>query len=85
MAKWKECTGQLKKNVSGGVQAHKEDLSYGRYWLSRYLAWYNTKRRHGGYGMKGRTPQQRIEDWILTNKSYSTLPDVNETLILYIY
>jgi transposase InsO family protein len=65
------------------VQAHKENLSYGRYWLNRYLAWYNTVRRHGGYGMKGRTPQQRIEDWILANKSNSTLPDVNETLILY--
>ena len=25
------------------VQAHKENLDYGRYWLSRYLAWYNTK------------------------------------------
>lgn len=65
------------------VQAHQEDINYARYWLSRYLAWYNTKRRHGGYGMKGRTPQQRIEDWILTNKSCSDLPNVNETLILY--
>ncbi|EKD61989.1 MAG: Integrase [uncultured bacterium] len=65
------------------VEAHKEDISYARYWLSRYLAWYNTKRRHGGYGMKGRTPQQRIEDWILANRTQSTLPDVNETLILY--
>lgn len=67
------------------VQASKEDISYGRYWLSRYLSWYNTVRRHGGYGMKGRTPQQRIEDWILSNKSQSDLPDVNETLILYKY
>jgi len=66
------------------VQAHREDIDYARYWLSRYLAWYNTKRRHGGYGMKGRTPQQRIEDFILANKSQSNLPDVNETLILYI-
>ena len=66
------------------VQAHREDLSYGRYWLSRYLAWYNTKRRHGGYGMNGRTPQQRIEDFILTNQQIGQLPDVNETLILYI-
>jgi len=65
------------------VNAHREDLDYGRYWLSRYLAWYNTKRKHGGYGMKGRTPQQRIEDWILTNRPCSSLPDVNETLILY--
>lgn len=65
------------------VQAHREDINYARYWLSRYLAWYNTKRRHGGYGMTGRTPQQRIEDFILTNNSQSTLPDVNETLILY--
>ena len=65
------------------VSAHRQNLNYGRYWLSRYLAWYNTKRRHGGYGMKGRTPKQRIEDWILANKSRSDLPNVNETLILY--
>jgi hypothetical protein len=65
------------------VQAHREDIDYARYWLSRYLAWYNTQRKHGGYGMKGRTPQQRIEDWILSNKTQGLLPDVNETLILY--
>ena len=29
--------------------------------------------------MKGRTPQQRIEDFILTNNTYG-LPYVNETL-----
>ena len=66
------------------VHAKPDDLEYARYWLSRYLAWYNTKRRHGGYGMNGRTPQQRIEDWIL-NKNTQILykEDVNETLILY--
>jgi transposase InsO family protein len=66
------------------VGAKPDDLDYARYWLSRYLAWYNTKRRHGGYGMEGRTPQRRIEDWIL-NKNTPILykEDVNETLILY--
>jgi len=66
------------------VGAKPDDLEYARYWLSRYLAWYNTKRRHGGYGMEGRTPQQRIEDWIL-NKNTPILykEDVNETMILY--
>ncbi len=55
------------------------------YWLSRYLTWYNTVRRHGGYVMEGRTPQQRIEEWIL-NKNTPIIykEDVNETLILYI-
>ena len=65
------------------VQAKPDDLDYARYWLSRYLGWYNTKRRHGGYGMSGRTPQQRIEDYIITNQSYLEGVDVNETLILY--
>ena len=65
------------------VEAHKEDINYARYWLSRYLAWYNTKRKHGGYGMNGRTPQQRIEDFILTTQPTNQLPDVNQTLILY--
>ncbi len=65
------------------VGAKPDDLDYARYWLSRYLGWYNTKRRHGGYGMKGRTPQQRIEDYIINNPSYLQGADVNETLILY--
>lgn len=60
-------------------------LEEARYWLSRYLAWYNTKRVHGGYGICGRTPQERIEDWIIENNVASPLyrRDVNETLILY--
>ena len=65
------------------VAAKPDDLDYARYWLSRYLGWYNTKRRHGGYGMKGRTPQQRIEDYIINNPSYLQGADVNEPLILY--
>lgn len=66
------------------VGAKPDDLDYARYWLSRYLSWYNTKRRHGGYGMEGRTPQQRIEEWIL-DKDTPILykEDVNEILILY--
>lgn len=67
------------------VQAKPEDLDYVRYWLSRYLGWYNTKRRHGGYKMEGKTPQQKIEEWILnTNTPILYKEDVNETLILYI-
>lgn len=65
------------------VQAYKGDLDYARYWLSRYLAWYNTKRRHGGFGMEGKTPQERIEDWIIDHDPVFPGPDVNETLILY--
>ena len=65
------------------VQAHKENLEYTRYWLTRYFAWYNTKRRHGGYGMNKKTPQEKLEAWILQQPT-SSLPDVNETLILYI-
>jgi len=33
--------------------------------------------------MKGRTPQERIEDYIINNPSYLQGADVNETLILY--
>jgi len=68
------------------VGAKPDNLEYARYWLSRYLAWYNTKRVHGGYGICGRTPQERIEDWIIENNVASPLyrRDVNETLILYI-
>lgn len=66
------------------VHAQPDDLDYAGYWLSRYLAWYNAKRRHGGYGMEGRTPQQRIEDWLLNgNTPILYKEDVNETMILY--
>lgn len=65
------------------VGARPDDLDYARYWLSRYLTWYNTKRRHGGYGMEKRTPQERIEHFIVNHDSYLMGHDVNETLILY--
>jgi len=68
------------------IGAKPDDFKYARYWLSRYLSWYNTKRRHGGYGMEGRTPQQRIENWILDkNTPILYKEDVNETLILYMF
>ncbi len=66
------------------VGAKPDDLEYARYQLSRYLAWYNTRRRHGGFGMEGRIPQQRIEDWILDKKiPHLYKEDVNENMIMY--
>ena len=65
------------------VNADKHDLEYGRYWLSRYLSWYNNKRRHGGYGMNKQTPRQKIEQWIIENQTDENYQDVNETMILY--
>lgn len=66
------------------VGAKPDNLEYARYWLSRYLTWYNTRIRHGGYGIRGRTPQERIEDWILNrNTPILYKEDVNETMILY--
>lgn len=60
------------------------DLSYLNYELTKYTIWYNTKRRHLGYQMNKQTPQQRIEDWIITNKPTKEFSrEVNETLILY--
>jgi len=54
------------------------------YELAKYNQWYNTKRRHGGYKMFGKTPQQKIEDFILNQKTPDFLAgEVNETLILY--
>jgi transposase InsO family protein len=54
------------------------------YALAQHTLWYNTKRRHLGYKMKKRTPQQKIEDWIIDNQSPTKFTkEVNETLILY--
>jgi hypothetical protein len=67
------------------VQAYRMDLDAVRFQLNRYLVWYNTKRVHGGYHMDKRTPQEKIEDFIIQSKAHPFTVDVNETLILYIY
>lgn len=62
----------------------RQDQDKVNYYLCKHTNWYNSKRRHLGYRMERKTPQQKIEDWIIKNK---TLPcfsrEVNETLILY--
>ena len=64
----------------------KKPLEHGNYYLNRYLAWYNTARRHGGYGMGKKTPRGQIEQWIIDNSiTHPFCQDVNETMILYIF
>jgi len=54
------------------------------YALAQHSQWYNCQRRHLGYKMEGKTPQQKIEDWILDNQTSPEFSrEVNETLILY--
>jgi hypothetical protein len=54
-----------------------------QYYLTQYINWYNTKRKHQGYHM-GCTPQYKIEQWILDHQSDDYCQsEVNETLILY--
>ena len=67
-------------------QAKPENLVLVKYWLSRWLSWYNTKRRHQGFGMKGKTPKQQLEHWLRKNlyHTYQEVPEVNKTLIQYI-
>jgi len=56
------------------------------YYLAKHTQWYNTKRRHLGHNMDKQTPQAKIEDWIINNKTSQFYKgEVNETLILYIY
>ena len=60
------------------------DLQNINYQLTRYLHWYNTKRRHLGYHMNT-TPRNKIETFIINNQPSSFYTgEVNETLILYI-
>ena len=67
------------------VSKNKEsDYDFVNYELTKYNLWYDTKRRHGGYKMFGKTPQQKIEEFILNQKTPDFLAgEVNETLILY--
>jgi len=64
--------------------AQRADLDVVNLALTKHSQWYNTRRRHLGYNMDKKTPQQKIEDWIINNKTKDEFaPEVNETLILY--
>lgn len=65
------------------TRAESEHPQTVRLTVNRYLVWYNTKRRHGGMGMDKKTPQEKIEEFIMSNKAHPFTVDVNETLILY--
>jgi len=65
------------------VSASGDNLTEAKYWLSRYLAWYNHKRHHGGYGMEGKTPKEQLDQWLHHQLSYLEVGNVNETVILY--
>jgi transposase InsO family protein len=66
------------------TRCEAEDLETIRYQLKRYLYWYNSKRRHGGLNMGKKTPQAKIEEYIINQRVHPFTVDVNETLILYI-
>jgi transposase InsO family protein len=73
-----ECLWRIPKD-------QRKNLELVNYALAQHSQWYNCKRRHLGYGMDKKTPQQKIEDWILNNKTNQIYTgEVNETLILYI-
>lgn len=62
----------------------RDQLETVSYSLAQHTRWYNTRRRHLGYRMEGKTPQQKIEDWIINNQTNQiNQGEVNETLILY--
>ena len=62
----------------------RNNLEVVNYHLAQHSQWYNARRRHLGYNMDKLTPQQKIEDWIINNKTNKLYAgEVNETLILY--
>lgn len=50
-------------------QGKESDSDFVNYELTKHNLWYNTKRRHLGYRMFGRTPQRKIEEFILNQKT----------------
>ena len=65
-------------------RSQRDKLEAVNYALAQHSQWYNARRRHLGYGMDKKTPLQKIEDWIINNKtSQFYAGEVNETLILY--
>jgi transposase len=67
---WRHCSFQDSNN-------------YLQYKLAQWLHHYNTKRRHGGYGMYRMTPQQKIATTLLTNLSLIYPQKVTGTLQQY--
>jgi len=64
---------------------HRDKMDTVNLALTKHSQWYNTRRRHLGYKMNNLTPQQKIENWIIDNKTSPEFTrEVNETLILYI-
>lgn len=65
-------------------QNQQESLEAVNYALSQHTQWYNSKRRHLGYRMNRKTPQQKIEEFIINHQPPAEFSrEVNETLILY--
>lgn len=64
----------------------RNNLEVVNYALAQHSQWYNIRRRHLGYKMDKKTPQQKIENWIINNKTDKYYQgEVNETLILYMF
>ena len=71
-----------------GQCGYYEDIETIRYKLQLWLGYYNTKRRHGGLGMKRLTPQQKIAQIMsqkLYNLTYSNFTLEKVTLTLQSY
>jgi len=55
----------------------KENLQAVNYALTQHTLWYNAKRRHLGYKMDKKTPQQKIEDWIMLARIRPFFPSLD--------
>ena len=60
----------------------KPDLIEANYWLSRYLGFYNERRRHQGFGMRRLTPKGKIE-YFLNQETYYQEENVYLTVVQY--
>ena len=56
-----------------------------KYKLSQWLVYYNTKRRHGGYGMNRRSPAQKLASTYLQALSFSYPQKVTLSLQQYTF
>lgn len=60
----------------------KSGLIETNYWLSRYLGFYNERRRHQGFGMRRLTPKGKIE-YFLNQETYYQEENVYLTVVQY--
>src|SRR3989338_1464543 len=73
----------VKRELYWRICSYQDPIPVLQYKLWQYLGYYNTKRRHGGYGMNRMTPNQKIATTLLESLPQSYPHKVTSSLQQY--